>query len=156
MDCHLEPDQLPFGLPLPLLTKHLVSLTGDRHLQVHSYLLEFSQSLCVLGDLPQALQWALNEATLLTSVESSKDIVCLHHKLLELATSEWIVSPDIGAMHSTEVYRQVSVCVCVCVRSLGIAGLSQSMYLSKKLTLFLSLAPPLPLPLSLLPSPAAV
>ena len=108
MTSNLEPDQLPFGLPLPLLPKHLVSLTGDRHLQVHSYLMEFSQSLCVLGQLPQALQWALREACVLTGVEGSKDVVCLHHKLLELATSEWIVSPEVGTAHSTEVSRQVS------------------------------------------------
>ena len=55
-------DPLPFGLPLPLLTKQQVSLTGDRHLQVHSYLLEFSESLCVVGHLDRAFQWALTEA----------------------------------------------------------------------------------------------
>lgn len=58
----LDPIELPLGLPLPFLAKNLVALTGDRHLQVHSYLLEFSESLCVLGNLPRAIQAALTEA----------------------------------------------------------------------------------------------
>ena len=58
----LDPAHLPFGLPLPLLSKYQVSLTGDKHLQVHSYLFEFSESLSVLGNLLQAVKWALDEA----------------------------------------------------------------------------------------------
>ena len=59
LDCSKLP---PYGLPLPLLPQHMVSLTGDRHLKVHSYLFEFSESLSVLGTLAQALQWTLTEA----------------------------------------------------------------------------------------------
>ena len=62
METELDASSLPFGLPHPLLQKQLVSLTGDRHLQVHSYLMEFSESLYVLGDLAQAIQWSLTEA----------------------------------------------------------------------------------------------
>lgn len=61
-DSDLDYAQLPFGLPLPLLPQHVVSLTGDRYLQIRSYLFEFSESLCVLGSLPQAVQWGLMEA----------------------------------------------------------------------------------------------
>ena len=49
------------GLPLPLIAEQLVSLSGDRKLLIHSYLLEFSGSLSTLASLPRAIQWTLSE-----------------------------------------------------------------------------------------------
>ncbi len=50
-----------YGLPPPLVPKQLVSLSGDRQLLVHSHLLEFCNSLCIVASLPQAVQWTLTE-----------------------------------------------------------------------------------------------
>ena len=50
-----------YGLPHPLIAKQLVSLSGDKHLLVHSYLLECAGSLGGLGELPEAIQWSLAE-----------------------------------------------------------------------------------------------
>ena len=55
------PSNLPFGLPVPLAEKLLVSLTGDKVLQVHSYLLEFCEGQAVLASVPGALAWTLSE-----------------------------------------------------------------------------------------------
>ncbi len=49
------------GLPPPLVKKQLVSLSGDRQLLIHSHLLEFCSSLCVVASLPQAVEWTLAE-----------------------------------------------------------------------------------------------
>ena len=61
MNLDLDSGELPFGLPLPLCMKQLVSLTGDRTLHIHSYMLEFSESLSVLASVPQAVSWSLSE-----------------------------------------------------------------------------------------------
>ena len=55
------PSMTTFGLPHPLVAKQLVSLSGDKQLLIHSYLLEFSGSLGVLSSLPEAIEWSLSE-----------------------------------------------------------------------------------------------
>lgn len=50
-----------FGLPPPLVPQLLVSLSGDKRLLLHTYLLEFCNSLCVVASLPTAIDWALSE-----------------------------------------------------------------------------------------------
>ena len=50
-----------FGLPPPLIPKQLVSLSGDKRLLIHTYLLEFCNSLSIVASLPTAIQWALSE-----------------------------------------------------------------------------------------------
>lgn len=55
------PSMTTFGLPHPLVAKQLVSLSGDKQLLVHSYLLEFSGSLGVLASLPENIEWSLSE-----------------------------------------------------------------------------------------------
>ncbi len=50
-----------YGLPRPLIPKQLVSLSGDRSLLVHSYLLETAVGLGTLGGLHQAIGWGLTE-----------------------------------------------------------------------------------------------
>jgi len=52
----------PFGLPVPLSEKLVVSLTGDKVLQLHSYLLEFSEGLALLATVPDAVAWTVSEA----------------------------------------------------------------------------------------------
>ena len=62
MDPDMHGSIVPLGLPLPLLSKQLVSLTGDRHLQLHSYLMEVTESLSVVGNMAEAIRWTLTEA----------------------------------------------------------------------------------------------
>ena len=56
-----------FGLPPPLVPKLLVSLSGDKRLLLHTYLLECCNSLCVVASLPTAINWALSELVSLFS-----------------------------------------------------------------------------------------
>ena len=61
MDAVQDATPLSYGLPHPLIAKQLVSLSGDKHLLVHSYLLECAGSLGGLGELPEAIRWSLAE-----------------------------------------------------------------------------------------------
>ena len=58
-----------FGLPPPLIPKQLVSLSGDKRLLIHTYLLEFCTSLSIVASLPTAIQWALSEVVSLLRFE---------------------------------------------------------------------------------------
>ena len=61
----------PYGMPRPLIAKQLVSLTGDRHLLIHSYLLETAVCLGTMGGLHQAIDWSLAETV---STRTAKDV----------------------------------------------------------------------------------
>ena len=61
MSPDVDTTNFPFGLPVPLSEKLVVSLTGDKVLQLHSYLLEFSEGLALLASVPEAIGWTLSE-----------------------------------------------------------------------------------------------
>ncbi len=50
-----------YGMPRPLIPKHLVSLSGDKSLLVNSYLLEIAGGLGTMGKLHRAVEWSLAE-----------------------------------------------------------------------------------------------
>jgi len=101
-----------FGLPPPLVPQLLVSLSGDKRLLLHTYLLECCNSLCVVASLPTAIDWALSEVTNSQGVTHPLDVITLHHKLLQVVAGEWQQRAEMGGTYTLDVQKHLFTDVC--------------------------------------------
>ncbi len=80
----------PYGMPRPLIAKQLVSLTGDRHLLVHSYLLETAVCLGTMGDLHQTIDWSLAETVSKSPCAQMLEVMAIFQSAIPFLTQIYL------------------------------------------------------------------